>query len=83
MKIKFGMPEALVIFSVLMYSNSFWFSVIAFCLGVLSSLASFLIEYSEKQEQSKQLTDEAAKAQKTLSNFLSRIGGGSDNHGFH
>tara|TARA_A100001011_G_scaffold334405_1_gene362731 strand:- start:1580 stop:1828 length:249 start_codon:yes stop_codon:yes gene_type:complete len=81
-KIKFGMPEILIVFSCLMYSSSFWFSVTAFCLGVLSRLASFLIEYNEKQERSKHISSEVEKAQKTLSNFLNVVGG-KDINGFH
>ena len=35
MDIKIGMPEILVVFAFVIYSQSFTFSAIAFCLGLL------------------------------------------------
>ena len=51
MKITIGMPEILVLFSLLIYHNNFWFSIVAFCLGVGSRLASTSIEQAERKQR--------------------------------
>ena len=46
MQLKIGMPEILVLFSLLIYSNSFTFSIIAFCLGLSGRLFDYITQYS-------------------------------------
>ncbi len=71
MNIKIAMPEVLVIFSIFMYSQSFWFSVIAFCLGLLARIFSYVLEFHEKQAQTQSIkegADEVANALKGIFN---------------
>ena len=61
MNIKFSMPEILVIFSLIMYSQSYTFSVLAFSLGLFGRTIVYLLDYStdmKKAEVAKEdLTD--------------------------
>ena len=59
MQVKLGMPEILVIFSLFMYSQSFVFSVTAFCLGVFSRVGSYLIEYGAEMKKAEALNSSA------------------------
>ena len=61
MQIKFGMPEILVLFSLAAYSQSFYFSLVAFSLGVLGRIFEFLMNYGiemKKAEAANQNIDE-------------------------
>ena len=51
MKVAFGMPETLVLFSLFMYPQNFWFSIFAFSIGVLSRILAFAIVQQEKKEK--------------------------------
>jgi len=55
MKVKLEMPEILVLFSLFMYSQSFWFSIIAFSLGLGSRLINYLIEYGAEMKKTEAL----------------------------
>ena len=69
MKLHFGMPELLVLFSLFMYSQSFWFSIVAFCLGLFGRIAQYLLSYSaelKKAEAINQSVDELGTAFKDL-----------------
>ena len=46
MDIKIGMPEILVVFALVIYSQSFTFSAMAFCLGLIGRIFSYVLEYS-------------------------------------
>ena len=46
MQLKIGMPEILILFSLLIYSNSFTFSLVAFCLGIAGRLFDYVTQYS-------------------------------------
>ena len=46
MDIKIGMPEILVVFALVIYSQSFTFSAVAFCLGLLGRILSYIMDYS-------------------------------------
>ena len=59
MQVKLGMPEILVIFSLLMYSQSFTFSVIAFCLGLFSRLGTYLIDYGKEMKKAEAINSSA------------------------
>jgi len=65
MNIKFSMPELLVLFSLMMYSQSFSFSVAAFTLGLLGRVLVYLVDYSveiKKAESAQEGLKEAADA---------------------
>ena len=51
MDIKIGMPEILVVFAFAIYSQSFTFSAIAFCLGLLGRIFSYLVNYSVEMKK--------------------------------
>ena len=55
MDIKIGMPEILVVFAFVIYSQSFTFSAIAFCLGLLGRIFSYVLNYSIEMEKAKTL----------------------------
>tara|TARA_B100001057_G_C22754462_1_gene913106 strand:- start:552 stop:785 length:234 start_codon:yes stop_codon:yes gene_type:complete len=71
MNLKFGMPELLVLFALFMYSQSFWFSVVSFCLGLLGRIIQYLMDYNselKKAEAINQSVDELGTAFKDLFN---------------
>ena len=51
MNVKIGMPEILVVFSLVMYSQSFAFAITAFVLGLFARIIDYTMEYSEKIKQ--------------------------------
>tara|TARA_Y100001970_G_C14043592_1_gene755121 strand:- start:154 stop:381 length:228 start_codon:yes stop_codon:yes gene_type:complete len=69
MNIKFSMPELLVLFSLVMYSQSFTFSIISFCLGLLGRIMVYIMDYSaelKKAEALNQSVDDIGNAFKDL-----------------
>ena len=75
MNIKLGMPEILVLFSLVMYSQSFTFSVIAFCIGVFSRLSTYLIDYGtevKRAESINQSTEELGNVFKDVFSGFSK-----------
>lgn len=65
MSLKFGMPEILIIFSLIIYSQSFTFSVVAFCLGLCGRIFDYVASYSvelKKAEAINQNIDEMGQA---------------------
>ena len=69
MKIKIAMPEILVLFSLLMYTHSFTFSIVAFVLGLTGRIFSYVMDFHEKQTQAqsvKEGVDEMAEALKGI-----------------
>ena len=69
MNLKFGMPELLVLFALFMYSQSFWFSVVSFCLGLLGRIVQYLMDYNaeiKKAEAINTSVDELGTAFKDL-----------------
>jgi len=69
MKIKLGMPEVLVLFSLVMYSQSYTFSLIAFLLGLTGRVMDYLMNYSvemKKAESMNQSIDELGSAFKDM-----------------
>jgi len=51
MNIRFGMPEILVIFSMLLYQSSQTFSIIAFIMGVLASVVVYAINFKDEEKE--------------------------------
>ena len=75
MQIKLAMPEILVLFSLFMYSQSYTFSVIAFCLGLFARVGSYLIEYGtevKKAEALNQSAEDLGSAFKEVFNGLTK-----------
>ena len=61
-RITFGMPELLIVFSFLMFPTSKWFAIIAFSMGVFGKLSSMALEINKKDEEEK-------KAQESIDKF--------------
>ena len=70
MKLKLGMPEVLVLFSLFMFSQSFWFSVIAFSLGVLGRFFDFVMEKSLEQKKTEAINSEINNAADAIRNMF-------------
>jgi len=71
MDIKIGMPEILVVFALVIYSQSFTFAATAFCLGLLGRVFSYVMNYSiemKKAEAINQNVDDLGNAFKDLFN---------------
>ena len=68
--IKFGMPELLVTVSLFLYSQSFWFSIIAFCLGVLARFMEYMLYWSLEQKKAEAINSELTGAAETLRNIF-------------
>ena len=71
MDIKIGMPEILVVFAFVIYSQSFTFSAAAFCLGLLGRIFSYILEYSLEMKKAEAVNaniDDLGNAFKDLFN---------------
>jgi hypothetical protein len=66
MNIKFSMPELLVLFSLVMYSQSFTFSVLAFCLGLAGRIIIYLLDYAVEQKKAESMKDDIEEVTNTL-----------------
>lgn len=55
MDIKIGMPEILVLFALVIYSQSFTFSVAAFCLGLIGRIFSYVINHSLEMKRAESI----------------------------
>ena len=70
MKLKLGMPEVLVLFSLFMFSQSFWFSIVAFSLGVLGRFFDFVMEKSLEQKKAEAINSEINNAADAIRNMF-------------
>ena len=70
MNIKFSMPELLVVAAVFLYSQSFWFSIIAFCLGVVARFMEYILNWSLEQKKAEAINDEITNAAEALKNMF-------------
>jgi len=70
MNIKFSMPELLVLFSLFMYSQSFWFAVGAFTLGVISRLTVYLLDYGKELKRAENLSNGLDELSATVKDML-------------
>ena len=70
MNIKIGMPEILVIFSLMIYTHSYTFSSIAFVLGIFARIIQYLIDYSEKLKKAETLSNSVEEAQEVLKDLF-------------
>ena len=71
MDIKIGMPEILVVAAFVIYSQSFTFSAIAFCLGLVGRIFSYVLEYSLEMKKAEAVNaniDDLGNAFKDLFN---------------
>ena len=62
MNIKFSMPELLILFSLVIYSQSFTFSVAAFSLGLFGRIIVYLMEYSIEMKKAESMKEDLAEA---------------------
>ena len=72
MKLKIGMPEVLVLFSLFMFSQSFWFSVIAFSLGTLGRIFDYVLVWSLEQKKTEALNTEITNAAESIRNIFKK-----------
>ena len=70
MKLKLGMPEVLVLFSLFMFAQSFWFSVIAFSLGVLGRFFDVVMEKRLEQKKAEAINSEINNAADAIRNIF-------------
>lgn len=70
MNIKFSMPELLVLFSLLMYSQSFWFAVISFNLGLLARIIDYIMDYSAELKKAETINENISEAAESLKNMF-------------
>jgi len=68
--IKFSMPELLVVVSLFLYSQSFWFSIIAFSLGVLSRFMEYILNWSLEQKKAEAINEEITGAAEALKSIF-------------
>ena len=68
--IKFAMPELLVVCSLFLYSQSFWFSIISFTLGVLARFIEYVLTWSAEQKKAEAINEEFNNAAETLKNLF-------------
>jgi hypothetical protein len=74
MNIKFNMPELLIVFSLLMYPQSFAFAMTAFSLGVLGRLFQYMLDYSTEMKQTESLNENLNEAADALKNLFGSHG---------
>ena len=70
MKFKFAMPELLIVFSLFMFSQSFWFAIIAFSLGVISRTFEYVLTWSLEQKKAEAINEEITNAADALKNIF-------------
>ena len=70
MKLKFGMPEVLILFSLFMYTQSFWVSVISFVLGVTGRLFDYVLHWSLEQKKAEAINSEINNAADAIRNIF-------------
>jgi hypothetical protein len=66
MNIKIGMPEILVIFSLMIYPQSFGFSILSFSLAVAARIIDYVMAYSEKIKKAESLNSSVEEASEVL-----------------
>tara|TARA_X000000950_G_C13833612_1_gene627233 strand:+ start:67 stop:303 length:237 start_codon:yes stop_codon:yes gene_type:complete len=70
MKLKIGMPEVLVLFSLFIFELSFWFSIIAFSIGILGRLFDYVINWNIEQKKVEALNSEITGAADAIRNIF-------------
>ena len=69
MNIKFGICEILIIFSFLIYSNSWWFSIVAFSLGLTGAFFSYAIDWAASENEKARVEEEKEKTEAVIKNL--------------
>ena len=72
MNIKLGMPEILVLASCFLYSQAFWFSSIAFSLGIISRTMDYLISYAVEQKKAEVAKEDLTDAVNAFKGIFSK-----------
>ena len=70
MQLKIGMPEILILFSLLIYTNSFTFSAIAFCLGIGGRLFDYITQYSIEMKKAEAVNQNIEEMGQALSGLF-------------
>ena len=71
--IKFGMPELLVVVALFLYSQSFWFSIISFSLGVVARFMEYIMNWSLEQKKAEAINEEITGAAEALKNIFKPV----------
>lgn len=71
MNIKIGMPEILVIFSLMIYPQSFGFSILSFSLAVAARIIDYTMACSEKIKKTESLNSSVDEASEVLKGLFS------------
>lgn len=70
MKLVIGMPEVLVLFSALMYNQSWGLSVFALVLGIISRFVTWSMETTKEKEKEEKKLENAKSIEQAVSNIL-------------
>jgi hypothetical protein len=74
MNIEFSMPELLVVFSLLMYSQSFTFALVAFSLGLTGRMLQYIIDYGADMKKAESINENLDEAANVLKNLFGNHG---------
>ena len=69
--INFGTSQLLIVASVFMYSQNFWFSIIMFCLGLITATVDYSIRWNAEQEKEKKSKEAVDKVEENLKSLFS------------
>ena len=70
MKLVIGMPEVLVVYSVLMYSQSWGLSIFALVLGLLTRFVAYSVETNKQKEIEAKKAESAQSIEQAVSNIF-------------
>ena len=70
MQLKIGMPEILVLFSLIIYSNSFTFSLVAFCLGIAGRIFDYVSQYTIEMKKAEAMNQNIEEMGQALSGLF-------------
>lgn len=71
MDIKIGMPEILVLFALVIYSQSFTFATVSFCLGLSGRIFSYVMNYSIEMKKAEAVNQNIEDMGQALSGLFS------------
>ena len=83
-RINFGMPELLIVFSFLIFPTSKWFAITAFTFAIFGKVAKFAIEVNNKDEEEKKTAEAIDKFGNVIGQVVSVVEKNKKNSGsFH
>ena len=71
MQIKLGMPEILILFSLVVYTQSFYFSVASFVLGISGRLIEYLMNYGIEMKRAESVNQNLDELGTAFKDFFS------------